>query len=313
MSLTAFVDVAIGLSLMYLGASLYVTIVNEFIAQTLRLRGRQLAKNLKALIDDPGLKEKLAKNPALEPFLGGTRPRGSYIDPGVLARLLIGTVRNAPNTVATMEEIVQAIESLPDSAVKTQLSALAQSASDSVDKLVESVGQWADRSLTALGEVYKKRVQIISFGIGLVTAVAFNLDTLTIVGHLYRDKEARDAVVAVAVELADSTRKEAFERCLQLPPAERAKTAACAPIMGLVDSVRGRNETLGQLPILWRSWNEALKTAISVSSAGWLGHWIGWLLTAIAVSLGAPFWFDLLNRLVNVRHGMRRPEAEGSR
>jgi len=30
--------------------------------------------------------------------------------------------------------------------------------------------------------------------------------------------------------------------------------------------------------------------------------------TALAISLGAPFWFNLLNRLVNIRHGMRRPE-----
>jgi hypothetical protein len=36
---------------------------------------------------------------------------------------------------------------------------------------------------------------------------------------------------------------------------------------------------------------------------------MGWLITALAVSLGAPFWFDLLNRLINVRHGMRRPET----
>lgn len=30
-------------------------------------------------------------------------------------------------------------------------------------------------------------------------------------------------------------------------------------------------------------------------------HWLGWLLTAIAISVGAPFWFDLLDRLMTIR------------
>ena len=28
---------------------------------------------------------------------------------------------------------------------------------------------------------------------------------------------------------------------------------------------------------------------------------LGWLITALAISLGAPFWFDLLTKLVNIR------------
>ena len=33
----------------------------------------------------------------------------------------------------------------------------------------------------------------------------------------------------------------------------------------------------------------------------WLGHIIGWLITISAVSLGAPFWFDLLGKIANLR------------
>jgi hypothetical protein len=38
------------------------------------------------------------------------------------------------------------------------------------------------------------------------------------------------------------------------------------------------------------------------SSAGW-----GFLLTALAISLGAPFWFDMLNKLVQVRGAIKEP------
>lgn len=34
----------------------------------------------------------------------------------------------------------------------------------------------------------------------------------------------------------------------------------------------------------------------------------GWLLTAVAVSLGAPFWFDTLNKLVVVRSTVKPKE-----
>ncbi len=40
----------------------------------------------------------------------------------------------------------------------------------------------------------------------------------------------------------------------------------------------------------------------------WVFNFAGWLLMAIAVSLGAPFWFDLLNKLVNLRMAGVKPE-----
>ena len=41
---------------------------------------------------------------------------------------------------------------------------------------------------------------------------------------------------------------------------------------------------------------------------GWLSRIVGWLLTIIAVSLGAPFWFDLLNRFITIRASGKAPE-----
>jgi hypothetical protein len=37
-------------------------------------------------------------------------------------------------------------------------------------------------------------------------------------------------------------------------------------------------------------------------------HWLGWALTAFAVSLGAPFWFDMLNKLIVVRSTVKPHE-----
>jgi len=41
-------------------------------------------------------------------------------------------------------------------------------------------------------------------------------------------------------------------------------------------------------------------------------HLVGWILTAIAASLGAPFWFDTLNKFMNVRAAGTSPTEKGS-
>ena len=36
----------------------------------------------------------------------------------------------------------------------------------------------------------------------------------------------------------------------------------------------------------------------------------GWFLTAAALTLGAPFWFDLLNQFINLRGAGAKPARE---
>jgi hypothetical protein len=41
-----------------------------------------------------------------------------------------------------------------------------------------------------------------------------------------------------------------------------------------------------------------------------VGALLGWFLTGLAASLGAPFWFDTLQRFVNVRSNGRSPDEK---
>jgi hypothetical protein len=180
---------------------------------------------------------------------------------------------------------------------------LAQSADGSIHKLTKELATWLDRSLTVLGDSYKKWLQFMSFMLGLAMAVGFNVDTIGVAQRLYADKEVREAVATAAVQFTDKTSRETFEHCQQLDADARKNDAACAPIRGLVDAFAKREDTFGKLPIGWGVPSPA-------SPKGWLFRIVGWLLTALAVSIGAPFWFDLLNRFVNVRSGIRRPAAQ---
>ncbi len=59
----------------------------------------------------------------------------------------------------------------------------------------------------------------------------------------------------------------------------------------------GVNQTLTRADLLW--WPYFFETLRK-------NFW-GYLLTAIAISLGSPFWFDLLSRLVQIRSSVRQP------
>jgi len=58
-------------------------------------------------------------------------------------------------------------------------------------------------------------------------------------------------------------------------------------------------------------WSKApTRPDLNWSAGGWtiLQKIVGFLLTGLALSLGAPFWFDLLNKFVNLRVSGTKPD-----
>lgn len=347
MDLTVWVDVALGITIVYLGTSLFVTIINEYIAQFFNLRGRNLFHALGQLIQDQKLRADLQNIPALKPYFEGLnsrfkRLRGpsiSYIDTQVLAQMLLELI--APQSTKTIpaeqqtslqpspppqpsppampdpgkststgtsfqpREKAEVLQDLAQASIdvnlKRQLMAVVQSASDSMESVTQAVSNWADRSLTMLGEHYKRNMQILSFIVSLFVAGILNIDTLALVEHLYKDKELRTATAEFAIRIQKELQPGAIESCTKLSIDEQRKKDECKSIPDLVDAIRLGNQSLGKLPIGW-------PTTVTDYTPKPL-QMVGWFLTALAASLGAPFWFDLLTKLVNVRHGMRRPEV----
>jgi hypothetical protein len=67
------------------------------------------------------------------------------------------------------------------------------------------------------------------------------------------------------------------------------------------------NEELGGVEVFFGGCPDEKQTAIDWGTR--LRMIVGWLPTAIAVSMGAPFWFDLLGRLINVRSTGSKPKS----
>jgi hypothetical protein len=66
-------------------------------------------------------------------------------------------------------------------------------------------------------------------------------------------------------------------------------------LVELQKSIDNADSALKPLPIGWNG------VALTVGPTTWIERILGWLVTGLAVSLGAPFWFDILSKLVNIR------------
>jgi hypothetical protein len=335
MNFTAFLDTAIGLALVYLGASLFVTTLNESLARALRLRGRALAKHLGQLLEDTGISGAIKKSKSIAPCVNSTgfwrgipallqgygrrlsaQKIGSYVDPKVVAQVILGQLVPPPKQAdaggtqkaPTMEEVLKAIANLADDrSEKAPLWHAAVAAKDDIEKFSKNVSEWLDKSLHMLGEGYKKWVQVLSLVLGLAVAIIGDIDTVQLTRRLYTDKELRESVAASAEQFTRSANPELFKRCSALPLEALKKDAGCAPVAALVEGVTRRNQTLAKLPIGWED-NGDICTPNQSCAKPYAVRFFGWLLTALALSLGAPFWFDLLNRFVNIRGSVRRED-----
>jgi hypothetical protein len=83
-------------------------------------------------------------------------------------------------------------------------------------------------------------------------------------------------------------------------------TTTATTIISSTNAILNELDTVKQLFSYERIWSGAWLA--SQDGRGWfLGQLPGMLISTIAISLGAPFWFDLLQRVVNVRNASNKP------
>jgi len=141
--------------------------------------------------------------------------------------------------------------------------------------------------------------------LGLAIAAVVNADTINIANTLARDGALRSSLVAAA------------EQRLRTPPSSSTQAAtpaevdarAAVELRQAYDSVN----TLG-LPIGWTRATDANqddRRRFPTTLGDFSLKLVGILLTAFAISQGAPFWFDVLNKFMVVRSTVKPSEKSG--
>jgi hypothetical protein len=284
-------EVVIGLVLIYLSLSIGCSGIKEVIAGAFSMRAKTLEKAIRNMLKN-GANDYASKLLG-HPLILGTAPEGekpAYISARMFAAALLDVV--APADAAqprTMQSLRAGVAQIPEAKLRSTLLNILDSAGGDVEAVRLKIEQWYDDTMARVSGWYKRAAQKIIFAVGLVLCFAVNADTLMIVRELWSDQALRSAVVAQAVKKVQSTN-----------PAE--STSQEASLQQVAGEVREANTP----PIGWsrdakdvRAWPhgfgaEALKI-------------LGILLTSFAIVMGAPFWFDMLNKFINLRSSGNPP------
>jgi len=200
----------------------------------------------------------------------------------------------------TYQEIAETVEGLiaklPESLQKS-LSALSRRAQIKSDKVEHEFNQfkqeletWFDRSMDRASGVYKRNAKGVALLIGLLVAIFANADTFHLINRLSKDSTLRDSITQSASRLSPETND--------------------------LESVKQKvNQALEDisLPIGWNPSNldQQAQESIGWPVKGWpfpvVRRILGWMLSGLAIAMGAPFWFELLGKFINVRNSGPKP------
>lgn len=307
MSLGAVLDVIIGLSFTYLLLGILASGAQELVATWMQKRGRDLRNGIARLLagtDATGkpstrLFEKVFGHGLIEDL--STKGLPSYIPARNFALALLEALRDG-SQAPLFSQIENSIKKLPAGTAKESLQALVTEAAGDLDALQHGIETWFDDAMDRLSGVYKRFSQHFTLIFGLVVAVGFNVDSITLAQTLWTDPAARQATAAMAQRYVEAHQNDSLKN-------DGSKDAT--------KEVRTQIDALTQqvgLPIGWthrpgdsgNAWHIFWGRVFQSDGSGiWLV--IGWVITALAVSLGAPFWFDSLQSLLQLRNSGPKP------
>lgn len=189
---------------------------------------------------------------------------------------------------------------------RVMLAAIDQANND-MDRVRLNLQRWFDGTMDRASGWYKRRSQAVLFVLGFMIAALVNVDALYVMGRLTTDKAFRQAVVQEAASAKLPGVENAATPSERMNAAHEQLQRVSAP-MGWVKAEPGR----GLLPYLPRQScdkPDELSCSTTEGRGSSLVHVLfGWLLTALAVMLGAPFWFDVLNKLMVIRSTVKPHE-----
>lgn len=290
----AMLQVVIGIIFVLLLLSLLATTVMELLASIFSLRGKNLEKALKNMLASTDLDERILqqfKDNALYKQLSSRTGKRTYSPPSYMGSesfqsILFEVILGGKNV--TIGNIKERLSEIENEDLQKVLSQLMREAEDHLDTFKGKVQGWYDNIMDRASGWYKKSTQKILIVLGLIIAVVFNADTISIYEHLESSPESLERLVSLAETFVEEREGQS------LTATDVEFNEAYTNLKSLI------NKEINQIQSLGLGWNKVNLTEID--QRGWVIKVLGWIVTALAISLGAPFWFDLLRKVVNIRN-----------
>lgn len=308
----AILEVAIGIILVYGLLSLITSAIVEMITRRLAMRSENLLEAIKGMLDTDGDGEVASAEILEHPLINSLSKPGrapSYIPRHQFARALLASVpalagkpREPQPTDA--DALRKSIAEIKNAKVRIALESLTSDATATLADVQANIEQWFDDTMARASGWFQRRIGKFLIWTGLILVVTVNADTIQIVRTLYLTPSLRQSVVALAEEkIAKEEGTPAISKSSK--PAEpqqivEENIVALGPLIGWSDHDMRR---------LIPSWvgTDPIETDPIAVGLAWIQKLLGLTVSVIAVSLGAPFWFDLLGKLVSLRTSIREP------
>jgi hypothetical protein len=333
MQLDAILEVAIGLVFVWLVISIATLELQTRVGAWLNWRADHLERALLSMLKKTDMVEQFYAHPLIMEFMPkdkngnpvkdkkGKLKRPDNIPSQKFAAALSEIMLNAgrDKKIATdtlgMDDIAASMAALmqknPNLAeVNLRLMPNMQRAAADMEEAMkqhrQNIEGWFNDVMTQASSLYKLHAQKWALIIGFTVAVVMNVDSIYIAQKLWQEPTARAVIVAQAQTQAQS----------ETPPENISFTTARSLNFPAgwttteLDSTTCSQIDMIDYQVVIRSAGKCLSvTSLPALNNGW-GIFVklfGYLLTALAAAQGAPFWFDVLRKLV----GVKPPAATG--
>jgi hypothetical protein len=311
---SAILDVATGIVFGFLAVSLFTSAAVEAINSFLNVRMKNLRTGVMALVNDPsftGLAKDLYQHALINPLGPGgadpTKNAPAYIDKTQFAEALLditGLSAASPEAAAQAPGVDAAaqlktridalnaeVAKIKDPQIKQLLGGIVARCAGDIGRVKGEVANWFDNGMDRLSGHFKRRTQVMTFVIALVTAFVVNLDTIRVGTLLWEQPALAEKLKLISVKPSDPTSVDQV-----IATGEQA----IAAIDGMVQN---------GLPV---GWPPGHFLDIQDRPGHWQAFWVappsiwyrsvlGWFITAVAALFGAPFWFDTLQSIVRLK------------
>ena len=250
---------------LYLFLSLVAMAIVEGLSSMLDMRARLFEKGVKALL---GSKARTVLEGDLFKSLGRASGRKSglpsYIPPEMFTTAVMEIV--AGKEVAAAQAAAAGAPALQK---------IVEQAGGDARALRTRIEAWFDAGMERLSGQYKRSIQRITRVVAILAVVFLNADSIEIGQRVWSEPTVREGALLYSQKL------------IELCKPDGAGKVVCPGVTSSSD------EAAASYPLGW-TWPKVR----ALDGAGDIFYkLIGLLLTALAGSLGAPFWFDVLRRV----------------
>jgi hypothetical protein len=302
--------VAIGISVVCLLLSIIASHVQEVWAAFSARRAASLEAALHSMLGNEVANE-FFKHPLIQTIsfsVPRTRwrrkapveSRPTYISSVLFSRVLFATLTEYHSLHGV--SLPEVIRRMPPSDLKKRLQAIVVGTANDEQACALAIEQWYDGTMDRINGFYKRNTQWTLLTLGVILAVLCNANLFTITEKLWTSDDARVALNATAQMYNCKDGASCADKNYE--DAQRRMASDLANYLPLGYHRVGDYWT--GLQSQWKRPSPRWRIALPILGA-WIYQLAGWGLTGVAVSLGAPFWFDAVNKLINLRLAGAKP------